>query len=170
MPSLITAPPNILGVAVPHPGLLPTSIDNLLINGLKGWAVNIGDSLTNLTISFDIDGTSTVIAQIEDPQRTLLRSSLGLERTVITIDGVSFIMADINKQGPQITLTFEHVVCSRLKDHTQTVSVGAGTTSRTAFCAKLVGYDGWIRSSFPGGQSPGNAVTILSSGNAYRKC
>lgn len=165
MPSLITAPPNILGVSVPHPGLLPTSIDNLLINGVKGWAENVGDSLTNLSISFDIDGTSTVIAQIEDPQRALLRSAFGLQRTVITIDGVSFVMAEINKQGPQITLTFEHVVCSSLKDHTQVVSVAADSMSRTAFCEKLVAYEGWIKCALPGGQSPGNAVTILSSGN-----
>lgn len=165
MPSLITAPPNILGVTLPHPGLLPTSIDNLLVNGAKGWAENIGDSLTNLSISFDIDGTATVIAQVEDPQRALLRSSLGLERTVMTIDGVSFIMAEINKQGPQVTLTFEHAVCSRLKDHTQTVSVAADSMSRTAFCQKLLGYESWIKGSLPGGESPGNAITILSSGN-----
>lgn len=165
MTSLITAPPNILGVSLPHPGMLPTSIDNLLVNGVNGWAENIGDALTSLSISFDIDGTSTVIAQVEDPQRALLRSALGLERTVITIDGVSFVMAAFNKQGPQNTLTFEHAVCSRLKDHTETVSANAGTVSRTAFCAKLVGYEGWIKSSFPGGQSPGNAVTILSNGS-----
>lgn len=165
MPSLITAPPNILGVAVPHPGMLPTSIENLLVNGVNGWAENIGDSLTNLSIAFDIDGTSTVIAQVEDPQRALLRSSLGLQRTVITIDGVSFIMAEINKQGPQVILTFEHVVCSKLKDHTQTVSVSSDSMSRTGFCEKLVAFEPWIRASLPGGGSPGNAVTILSTGN-----
>lgn len=165
MASLVKPPPNILGVAVPHPGLLPTSIDNMLVNGVKGWAENIGDSLTNLSISFDIDGTSTVIAQVEDPQRALLRSALGLQRSVITVDGVSFIMAEINKQGPQITLTFEHVVCSALKDHTEVVSVQAQTMSRTAFCRKLVAYEGWITYSLPDGNSPGKSVVVLSTGN-----
>jgi peptidoglycan DL-endopeptidase CwlO len=165
MPSLIAAPPNILGIAVPHPGLLPTSINNLLVNGVKGWAEDIGDALTNLTISFDIDGTSTVIAQVEDPQRSLLRSPLGLQRSVINIDGISFVLAQINKQGPQITLTFEHVVCSALKDHTEIVSVQAQTLSRTAFCEKLVGYEGWINCSLPGGESPGGAVVVLSNGS-----
>jgi cell wall-associated NlpC family hydrolase len=165
MKSLITPPPNILGVPVSHPGLLPTSVDNLLVNGAKGWAENIGDALTNLSISFDIDGTSTIIAQVEDPQRALLRSSLGLERTVMTIDGVSFIMAVIDKQGPQITLTFEHAVCSRLKDHTDTVAVMAQTMSRTDFCKKLVAYESWINVALPGGPSPGTSVVILSTGN-----
>jgi hypothetical protein len=165
MTSLITPPPNLLGVPVPLAGMLPTSIDNLLINGVAGWAENVGDSLTNLSISYDIDGTCTVIAQIEDPQRTLLRSALGLQRTVINIDGVCFVMADINKQGPQLTLTFEHVVQSALKDHTETVSVLSDTMSRTKFCEKLVGYEAWISCSLPGGPSPGHAVTMLYTGN-----
>jgi NlpC/P60 family protein len=163
--SLITPPPNLLGVSVPHPGLLPTSIDNFLINGDAGWRVNIGDALTDLSIDFNIDGTSTVIAQIEDPHRELLRSQMGLQRSVITIDGINFVMAEIDKSGPQITLTFEHAVCSRLKDHIETISVPANTMPRTSFCQKLVAYEGWIQCLLPGGPSPGNAITRLSTGN-----
>ncbi len=163
--SLISAPPSILGGTVPHPGLAPTSITTLLVNGESGWTEDVGDALTDIQISFNIDGTSTVIVQIEDPQRLTLRSQMVLQRSSITIDGVTFIMADIAKSGAQLTLTFEHAVCSKLKDHEETVSVRANTMSRTDFVKKLVGYEGWIQVVMPDGGSPGNSVVLLSSGN-----
>ena len=163
--SLVANAPSLLGGSIPHPGLAPTSIDHLLINGTAGWAEDVGDALTDLSIVFDIDGTSHVVAQVEDPHRTLLRSQMALQRSVMSIDGVNFVMAEIAKSGPQITMTFEHVVCSRLKDHTETVSVWANTISRTDFCAKLAAYEGFIKVVTPGGGSPGNSLTRLSVGN-----
>jgi cell wall-associated NlpC family hydrolase len=135
------------------------------VNGQSGWTEDIGDALTDLSIQFDIDGTPTIIAQVEDPHRTLLRSNLALQRSSMTIDGVTFIMAEIDKQGPQITLTFEHAVCSKLKDHTETVSARANLMTRTSFVAKLVSYEVWIQMQLPGGPSIGNSVELLSTGN-----
>ena len=74
-------------------------------------------------------------------------------------------MAEIQKSGPQLTLTFEHAVCSKLKDHTETLSVRANTMPRTTFVAKLVGYEGWIQMQLPGGPSIGNSVEMLLTGN-----
>jgi hypothetical protein len=163
--SLLTAPPSILGGVVPHPGLLPTSISSLLINGIAGWAVDVGDALTDIKIAFNIDGTSTVVAQVEDPQKSLLQTQLVLERTIITIDGISFVMADIAKSGPQLTLTFEHVVCSKLKDHIETVSVRGNAMSRTDFVQKLVNHEPWIKCVLPAGGSPTNSIARLSNGS-----
>lgn len=163
--SLIIPPANILGVVVPHPGLAPTSVSSLLVNGTKGWMEDIGSALTSLSINFDIDGTSTIIAAVEDPQRTLLRSKLCLQRSYIAIDGVTFVMAEIDKAGPQITLTFEHAVCSKLKDHTESLSVRAEAMSRTSFVAKLVAYEHWIQLQMPGGPESQRSVEMLSTGS-----
>jgi len=163
--SLITAPPSILGSTVPHPGLAPTSINTLLVNGSDGWKTNIADAATGISIAFNIDGTPNVIVQTEDPQRFLLRSKMGIVRSYLMIDGVTFVMAEIDKAGPQITLTFEHAVCSKLKDRTDTLSVRANTMSRTSFVAKLVAMEGWIQLLMPGGPELQNSIAQLSTGN-----
>jgi len=163
--SLLTAPPSILGGSIPHPGLAPTSINTLLVNGSDGWKTNIADAATDVKIGFNIDGTPYVIVQTEDPQRFLLRSNMGIQRSYLMIDGVTFVLAELDKAGAQMTLTFEHAVCSKLKDHVETVSVRANTMSRTSFVAKLVAYEGWIQLLMPGGPELQNSIAILSSGN-----
>jgi cell wall-associated NlpC family hydrolase len=163
--SLITAPPSILGGTVPHPGLAPTSINTLLINGTDGWKTNAADAATQISIAFNIDGTPNVIVQTEDPQRFLLRSAMGIQRSYIMIDGVTFVLAELDKAGPQMTLTFEHAVCSKLKDRTDTLSVRANTMSRTSFVAKLVSMEGWIQLLMPGGSEFQNSIAQLSTGN-----
>jgi cell wall-associated NlpC family hydrolase len=163
--SLITAPANILGVAVPHPGLGPTSFSSMFINGAAGWKEDVMSAMTGIDIDFNIDGTPNVIITIEDPQRSLLRSQMALQRSSVTIDGITFIMAEINKSGPQLELTFEHSVCSKLKDHVETISARANSITRTGFCQKLVAYEGWIKFMLPGGPSIGDSTVMLSTGN-----
>lgn len=138
--------PDILtGTAPPHPGLNLNSLDSLLMNGQKGWRASIGDNLTSADISFKIDGTATVKLGIEDEHRTLLQSPLTQQASVVTIDGVRFVLCGVEKQGPALDLTFEHAVPNSLRLHTDQVLVAPGTMSRVDFVKKLAAAESWIQ-------------------------
>lgn len=133
------------GSAPPHPGLGIDSLDSLLMNGQGGWRQGLGENLVSADISFKIDGTATVKFGIEDEMRTLLHSPLVAQASVVTIDGVRFVLCGVEKSGPALTLTFEHSVPNSLKLHTDQVLVAPGTMSRVDFVKKLASAESWIQ-------------------------
>jgi hypothetical protein len=164
MTILTPSPPSILGGLIPHPGLAPTAIDDVTINGW-GLKSNLADVMTDISIAFDIDGTSTVTMQVEDDHRVLLNSPLAQQKSYIDVGGVTFVASQFKKSGPQMQITFDHEVVSKLNDHTDIVVVAPNTISRTAFIRMLASNEPWIDVQTPSGDSPGNDQSALTVGN-----
>jgi hypothetical protein len=163
--TLIQSPPSILGGVIPHPGLAPTSKDNLKLNGWPGWSAALGNALTDLQINFDISGTATLTAYVNDPHRDLLNGALATTRSYADIDGVTFMLTEVVKQGAQVQLVFDHELVGKLIEHTEDIVVAQNTMTRTAFVRRLCSFEPWIKVLTPNGDSDGNVQSALTSGN-----
>ena len=97
---------------VAAPGFGPLTIANLTSNG-NPLSVDFQDAITNVLVTRQIKGASTVAITLADPKRTFINSpNLISQGTCIEIpDGfgnyLQFALVQFSKSGDTITLTFE---------------------------------------------------------------
>lgn len=106
---------------MPLAPLLPDLLDRSeRVNGLTGYPhgdvlldgreldVHVGNALRTASLERTIDGASTVTLVIRDPDARLLNSGLLARAVTVTLDGLSFRLADweYDEEG-DLTLTFE---------------------------------------------------------------
>lgn len=86
-----------------------------------------------------ISGASTLSITVADADRTLVRSRLASERSVITLDTLSFELARVSKQGPRLTLTFEDEEVAILRRQRKPLKARRGPKmTRAQFVQRLV--------------------------------
>jgi cell wall-associated NlpC family hydrolase len=112
-------------------------IADLLLNG-AGMKASITEAISTTALTQTITGASTLALAVSDPQLALLRSPWCEARTAVTLGDLSFELAAVAKASRLITLTFEDQAVSILRRHKAIVKAAKGTTSRVAFCRRLI--------------------------------
>lgn len=142
------------------------SIDDLLLNGgtAPSWFI---DAITDTSLTQQISGASNIVFTLSDPDRTILRSALFVGRTTIGLDDLTFEYAAAGKTGESLSFTVEDRAVSVLRRHKNVVKAAAGTTSRVAFCRRLIAKDApWIVVDGP--TSGPTILTEISTGQTTR--
>lgn len=119
-------------------------ISSLLLSG-KSLTEDIGAALTDTTILRTIAGAPTLTLQVEDPHRTILKSNLFASRVTAHISPFTFEVAQLNKNGPALTVTCEDQVVAELRRHKTPMSVGAGRLTHVQFAKRMVHETKWIK-------------------------
>lgn len=131
---------------VVHPGMPGIVPQNMLVvqtgQSVSSYA---GDLLTGAKLSLSISQASTLALQFTDPHRTLLGSPL--LNQAVTIDTGAypprrFTLVQVQKQGDQVTATFEDSVINYLRTQTGARSAYAGVITRDQFAAQMLDYAG----------------------------
>ena len=135
---------------------------------------DVVDALVTLTMTETITGASTVEMTLNDPHRTILRSTLlshgsdastgaegqavagktGLNGATMVLDGAGFELKAVRKSGSQLSLTWESMAVAQLRRKTGQKVVAAGVMTRAEFCASLIREIPWIKVAYaPGAKS-----------------
>lgn len=146
------------------------SLDTLKLNGqfvAKGYA-ELMTGLTDLRVKQTITGASTVEVDIEDPKRTLLRSTVLGQRSRIVLDAAGYTLVALTKAGTKVTLTFEDDAVALLRKHTSYRKAAAGTSSRPGFIQMLIREEPDIKTVIATGVSK-NLVELARGTGAPNK-
>ena len=149
-------------VPTPTNGLGLLGPTDIILAG-KTISADVGRAISNVTLSRTIDGASTLLLDINDVSRVLLRSALFAQRTTCKLDGLSFVLVKVAKTGDRIATTFESAAVAALRLRKGALAVAANTTSRTSFAARLVAQTPGI--GFVGYPEPGTTHVPLSRGS-----
>lgn len=112
----------------------PTSVK---LSG-KPLSVDVTEAISDIKTSRTIVGASTLTLVLTDPARTLLRSGMFAHKVALTVDGLKFVLVQIQKQGNILNVVFEDANVNALRGKKGQVTAAAGTTTRTAFAKRLV--------------------------------
>lgn len=86
-----------------------------------------------------IAGASTLTMTVSDTSRAIVRSGLAAERSVITLDTLSFELARVSKQGSRLSLTFEDEEVAILRRQRKPLKARRGPKmTRAQFVQRLV--------------------------------
>lgn len=80
-----------------------------------GKVQNVSSAVTNIILGRTIDGASTVIIQLQDSTRSILRSGIFDFGLTLTLDGLNFALVAFTKAGDQLQLTFESAAVYNLR-------------------------------------------------------
>lgn len=109
---------------------------------------NISELTTSGSITRTMDGASHIDASVRDANRAILRSGI-LSKTIdLTLDTRQFRLAQNQKQGPQLGMTFEDKIIAQLRDLDDTKTASRGKMTRAQFIkmlVKTIKTDGGIR-------------------------
>lgn len=120
-------------------------IGSLFLEGGKVDA-SIRDAISQASIKRSIEGVPTLTISVIDDHRKLLRSGMLSGRITMQINGYSFELAKIKKNGSQISLVFEEITAAVLRRLDKPRKIAAGAMTRAAFIRSLVAEGGpWIR-------------------------
>lgn len=92
-----------------------------------------------------IDGASSVTLQLLDDSGSLRRSALFRERTRLTLDGMLYELAAVDKQDHVLEVEFEDAAVAELRRQKGPRVVTAGTMLRETFARSLVSEVPWIQ-------------------------
>lgn len=92
-----------------------------------GVVHNVTDAVTDVIVERTIDGASTVVVQLFDPYRSLLRSGMFDFGLALTLDGLNFALVAFAKTGDQLQLTFEAAAAYNLRQQKGPKAYGSST-------------------------------------------
>lgn len=102
-----------------------------------GKVQNVTSSVTDAILARTVDGASTVVLQMQDPVRSILRSGMFSFGLALTVDGLNFALVQFAKTGDQLQLTFEAAAAYDLRKQKGAL-VWASTTDLDGFVRHLV--------------------------------
>lgn len=115
-----------------------TGVERLRLRG-KQLSAQVGASLESAHLTRTIEGASSVVLTVGDPDYELLHSDLFSQRVAANLDGLVFELAGLNKAGTTLTTTLESGLVADLRRKRGPGPVArAGTTTRTNFARRLV--------------------------------
>lgn len=126
-----------------------TGVGQLLLNGTTITA-DVTEAISEAVLDRTMVGSSTLTLTVEDPFAVLVNNPLFTQTTVCTIVGdneiLHFTLVQIQKQGYQLTLTFEDSSINSLRnvtaDEADYFMMTSGTGTRGDFAAKLIAKTG----------------------------
>ena len=95
-------------------------------------------AVTGGTLDRTILGASTLTLVLSDPRRTLLRSGVFKKTVDVVLDQNEFRLVQVQKSSDDLTLTFEDLVVSRLRDKTGARHASRSKMTRAEFALSLV--------------------------------
>jgi len=99
---------------------------------------HIAERITDATIQRTIDGSSTLSLVINDYDRALLQSDQLANRLDVQIDGLWFRLTGCDKQGDQLTLTFEDREIAVLRTYTRWKYASRDKVTRAEFVYSMI--------------------------------
>lgn len=118
---------------IPGFGLL--GISDFTVNGF-GFSVNFAGAIQNAVLMRTTQGASTVTLQLQDPERTILRSGSLLFGCQLVVNGLIFSLVAITKAGTSLQITFESTPVANLR--TKTGFIATTQTSDLASFARIL--------------------------------
>ncbi len=103
--------------------------------------VFLEDAITSANLERTLEGASSVTLSVHDPNHKLLRDKIRDERLDLRIDGMYFRLVEIDKAGPDFTLTFEDREVAYLRSYNGTShpkKVLRDLVTRAEFVKRLV--------------------------------
>jgi len=121
-----------------------TIVSAMRLGGVK-MPMDVAKSILSADIEMTMEGASTIIVQLNDPDRVILRSKYLTDGTRMQIprsDGVvgkwdTFALVKISKNGDNLTLTFEDEAIWRLRKYNSKLKVNRNQMTRAQFALKL---------------------------------
>lgn len=109
---------------------------------LRGVMGDITEAITAADVERTIEGASTLTVKVQDQDRLLLRSGNLTARTDVKVDGLWFRLVAINKDGDELTLTFEDREIAVLRTYSKIIKATSSTSrtviTRAAFVLRLI--------------------------------
>lgn len=121
--------------------------DSLAALKLEGKTLtsNVAEAVTAAEVELTIDGAPTLTLALRDPHLKLLRSGMFGSRVTAQVDGHSFELVQVKKQGRQITTVFEDLAVAAMRRRKNPRKAAGGTVTRPQFAQALVAEDPWIK-------------------------
>jgi len=120
------------------------SLDGLRIDG-RDIDMVIGDRLLGARLERTIEGTNTLTLSLWDGDRRVLSSGILGRRVLsrvaeVTVDGLTYTVAGLSRDGSTLSLTCEDAIVTHLKRHGRTKPRASvrGQATRAGFCAELI--------------------------------
>jgi hypothetical protein len=104
----------------------------------KTLTADVTEAIANIELKRTIDGASTLTFTLKDVSRSLLRSPLFAQRTVCTVDGLTFELVQIVKSADRLSATFESAAVAALRRAKGVLVAAPNTTTRGGFAARLL--------------------------------
>lgn len=99
---------------------------------------DIVDRIIDANITRSIDQASTLIVTVNDYDRSLLRSGLLSNKLDVELDGLWFRLAGVDKQGDELTLTFEDRAVAVLRTYSTWKIARRSKVTRAEFVLNLI--------------------------------
>jgi hypothetical protein len=99
---------------------------------------NVVGRIVDGDIARTIEGASTVTVVVLDEDRSLLNSGLLSSKLDVQLDGLWFRLASVDKQGDELTLTFEDREVAILRQYTKWKIARRSKTTRAEFVLNLI--------------------------------
>lgn len=133
-------------LAIEPRGTPPSEIDldvsklklDVVPKGKRLVGARIESAITDGELERTTDGASTLTLTLHDPKRTLLQSGLFSYAIDVSLDALRFRLAQVSKQGDDLTLTFEDRAVALLRQHSKPRHAPRGKITRAEFALSLV--------------------------------
>jgi hypothetical protein len=125
-----------------------TNVDRMRIFIRGKQQAEIQQVILGGTVERTVDGASTVKVDVLDTYRELQTSGVLTTDTDVNIDGLYFRLAQIERNGDTLTLTFEDREVSLLRDHNGFRKASRDSMTRAEFAESLVREEKRVRIRF----------------------
>jgi hypothetical protein len=121
---------------------LDTDVEKVVLdivnNTKKLRDLDVTEIITDGYVESTMDGASTVVFTLHDPDREILKSG-ALRRAIdVQLNGLWFRLVRIEKSGSFITLTFEDRIVAYIKTHNKILKMSRGKMTRLEFCLYMI--------------------------------
>lgn len=113
-------------------------LQKMLVYLMSKVKLNVVDRITDLTINRTIEGASTIVMEINDHDRAVLRSGTLNNRLDIELDGLWFRLVKVEKDGDRLSLTFEDREIAILRKYNKFKMVKRTNATRAEFVNNLI--------------------------------
>jgi hypothetical protein len=104
----------------------------------KKFKAEVEGQVTSATLTRTIEGASTLIFDVHDPERRLLRHRMLRGRVVVEVDNLKFELVAVTKSGSSLKLTFEDHIVAELRRITGARKVYRDKVTRAEFVLSQV--------------------------------
>ena len=117
---------------------LDVGIDKLAVYLSSQIRFDLADRITDATVSRSMDASSTLSVVIDDYDRAVLTSGYLYNKLDVQIDGLWFRLMGVDKQGDELTLTFEDREIAVLRTYNSWKIASRNKVTRAEFILNLI--------------------------------
>lgn len=95
------------------------------------------EAVTSVSYQHGLDQAATLTLGLHDPLRVLVRSKIATQRITARLGAEVYVLVQVSKQGPDLTLTFEEQYVNALRQVRGPLKMQRSTISRAGFARRL---------------------------------